>query len=582
MKTSKLFLFLILLCVGLSSCKDDTKDYTFYTKGYVKVDRSSLQLRTGQTATLTPSFYSDEVRERGYTWVSENPEIVQIQANEDLSVTLTALTEGKTNVKIVANNDEISAVCEVVVSNSDGIIRVLGIGNSFTEDATQNYLHELATAAGLQVVIAHLYIGGTSLENHLNNATNNSPYYEYRKINEEGVYTNTTGRTMAEVVAAERWDYISFQQQSALSGIFSSYQASLPGLVEYVKSHTTNPNVSFMMHQTWAYAQNYTGAGFANYNNNQMQMYNAIVDAVSQAARLVNINIQIPVGTAIQNGRTSIIGDYFCRDGFHLDLSIGRFTAACTWFEEIFGINVVNNSFKPNGMSDYNAEIAKHAAHFAVLTPDRVTEMVDYQEGEQQGESITYPIYVDFGGWCDDESLKTWNEFKSFIGGSMDNLKDEQSNRTNVSIAVTKRFKAISWTGGGNPTLTDWTIPHYSVAYDGFYGSTADEGTSELIISGLNKDQNISVSLYASYFETSYDPGPQSTTADNRETSFTVKGATESTLVVNASNNLTDVAKFNLKSDAGGKVVITVKKGNNNTTTDGLFYLNALRIAPEN
>lgn len=36
----------------------------------------------------------------------------------------------------------------------------------------------------------------------------------------------------------------------------------------------------------------------------------------------------IPTGTAIQNARTSFVGDHMNRDGYHLDLKIGRYTAA--------------------------------------------------------------------------------------------------------------------------------------------------------------------------------------------------------------------------------------------------------------
>lgn len=126
-------------------------------------------------------------------------------------------------------------------------------------------------------------------------------------------------------------------------------------------------------------------------------------------------------------------------------------------------------------------------------------------------------------------------------------------------------------------------MPHYSVSYDGFYGSTVDEGTSELVISGLNNEQNINVSFFGSYFATSFDPGPQDPTSDNRETSYTVKGTTETTIVIDASNNLTNIAQFdNIKADSGGKIVVTVKKGSNNNTTNGLYYLNAMRIAPGN
>lgn len=567
--------------MAMASCRKDNNDYSFYNKGFVKIDKSSVSLRSGETVRVIPTFYSEEVRNRGFKWVADDPTVISVVENEDHSVTLIAQAEGRTTVKIVANNNEISASCEVIVSNQDGIVRILGIGNSFTEDATQNYLHELATAAGKQAIVAHLFISGASLEDHLYNATNNQAKYEYRKIDENGVYTNVTGKTIAEVVAGERWDFISFQEQSGRSGIYNYYQQSLPNLMAYVKNLTTNPSVAFMMHQTWAYAQNSDNAGFANYGKNQMTMYNAIVGAVSQAAILVNIQKVIPVGTAIQNGRTSRVGDNFNRDGYHLDLGIGRFTAACTWFEEIFGSNVVNNPYKPIELTDLQAEIAKHAAHFAILKPGEVTEMVDYQQPDTEGGLLIKPINVDFGGWCDNESLKTWNEFKSFTGGSMDKLIDNEGGITGVGITVSKRFKAVSWTGGGNPTISGWTFPHYSVVFDGFFGTTTDEGSSELIVTGLNKDQAINISIYGSYFGTAFDAGPQSTVSDNRETSYTVKGATEQTVSINASNNLTNVGQVNnIKANSDGKIVITIKKGSNNDTANGAYYLNSLRMAP--
>ncbi len=48
----------------------------------------------------------------------------------------------------------------------------------------------------------------------------------------------------------------------------------------------------------------------------------------------------IPAGTAIQNARTSSQGDTYTRDGYHLEQTYGRFTAACVWFEKLFGKDV--------------------------------------------------------------------------------------------------------------------------------------------------------------------------------------------------------------------------------------------------
>ena len=110
-------------------------------------------------------------------------------------------------------------------------------------------------------------------------------------------------------------------------------------------------------------------------------MYEAIVDAYNKGAQITGIDIIIPAGTAIQNGRTSYIAGNFTRDGYHLEETYGRYTAACTWFEKLFGESVVGNSFKPAGIADHKIEIAQIAAHFAVREPDKVTRLKHYQHG---------------------------------------------------------------------------------------------------------------------------------------------------------------------------------------------------------
>ena len=59
-------------------------------------------------------------------------------------------------------------------------------------------------------------------------------------------------------------------------------------------------------------------------------MYNAIVDCVKDLMKEYHFDILIPSGTAIQNARTSSLGDTFNRDGYHLKRTYGRYTAACT------------------------------------------------------------------------------------------------------------------------------------------------------------------------------------------------------------------------------------------------------------
>ena len=253
-------------------------------------------------------------------------------------------------------------------------VRILAIGNSFSQDAVEQYLHELAEAEGISTIIGNMFIGGCSLERHVKNARDNAPAYAYRKIGTDGKKREKGKMSLETVLADEDWDYVSLQQASPFSGMYETYEASLPELIEYVKARLPK-KTKLMLHQTWAYASTSKHSGFKNYNCNQLTMYQAIADAVKKAAKANKIKIVIPSGTAIQNARTSFIGDHLNRDGYHLDVKIGRYTAACTWFERIFKHNVVGNPYAPEGLDEARKAVAQKAAHAAVKHPYKVTEL---------------------------------------------------------------------------------------------------------------------------------------------------------------------------------------------------------------
>lgn len=253
-------------------------------------------------------------------------------------------------------------------------VRILAIGNSFSQDAVEQYLHELAEAEGISTIIGNMFIGGCSLERHVKNARDNAPAYAYRKIGTDGKKREKGKMSLETVLADEDWDYVSLQQASPFSGMYETYEASLPELIEYVKARLPK-KTKLMLHQTWAYASTSRHSGFKNYNCNQLTMYQAIADAVKKAAKANKIKIVIPSGTAIQNARTSFIGDHLNRDGYHLDVKIGRYTAACTWFERIFKHNVVGNPYTPEGLDGARKAVAQKAAHAAVKHPYKVTDL---------------------------------------------------------------------------------------------------------------------------------------------------------------------------------------------------------------
>ncbi|WP_149913977.1 DUF4886 domain-containing protein [Sphingobacterium cavernae] len=259
-------------------------------------------------------------------------------------------------------------------SAQDKILKVLAIGNSFSEDGIENYLYDLAKADGKKIIIGNMYIGGASVELHVKKSREDKAAYAYRKIGLDGKKVATKDVSISKAIADEEWDYISLQQASPYSGQYDVIMNDLPELIKYVNS-LKKPHTKLLYHQTWAYQHDSDHKGFANYDNSQSKMFTAIANTTKRISKIKDFDMVIPAGTAIQNARTSSQGDTYTRDGYHLELTYGRFTAACTWYEKLFGIDVRKNSYKPEKVTDNQAKIAKQAAHKAVKKPFKISKI---------------------------------------------------------------------------------------------------------------------------------------------------------------------------------------------------------------
>ena len=243
-------------------------------------------------------------------------------------------------------------------------VRILAVGNSFSEDAIDQYFHELCEAAGKRVIIGNLYIGGCSLERHLLNARTDSAAYRFRRIGHDGVTITANPVTLSSALQSDDWNYVSFQQASPLSGKYGSY-ADLKPLIAYA-DNVTQGRPTYMWQQTWAYSPTSTHGAFPTYNSDQKVMYDSIMSATRRVMTdYPSLKDLIPTGTAVQTARIAS-GNYdLTRDGYHLDRLTGRYIAACTWFEAIFGESVIGNPYHPAGMTDEQARMAQEAAHSA-------------------------------------------------------------------------------------------------------------------------------------------------------------------------------------------------------------------------
>ena len=244
------------------------------------------------------------------------------------------------------------------------VIKVLAIGNSFSQDGVEQYLYELAQAQGDSLVIGNAYIAGCSIDKHYDNLLTGKAGYEYRKI-VGGVRSNKRKVDLRSIIRDEQWDIISLQQASHYSGMPKTF-TNLAQLKRLVQSYTTNLHVEFVWHMTWAYAEDYASKNFKPYDNSQHKMYTAIVNTIQNVLPAIGIKRIIPSGTAIQLARYRL-GDTLNRDGYHLSLTMGRYTAACTWCEFLTGRIVDGNKYWPDTMTEDDAQTCQLAAHEAMF-----------------------------------------------------------------------------------------------------------------------------------------------------------------------------------------------------------------------
>ena len=70
---------------------------------------------------------------------------------------------------------------------SDKTLRILAVGNSFTND-TMEYVAQIAHSAGYNVTVGVLWESGVSMEEHVNYIGRNSPVYKYEKFSRSSGY----------------------------------------------------------------------------------------------------------------------------------------------------------------------------------------------------------------------------------------------------------------------------------------------------------------------------------------------------------------------------------------------------------
>lgn len=236
-------------------------------------------------------------------------------------------------------------------------MRILAVGNSFSTDATR-YLYQTLQERGVDATILNLYIGGCSLERHVQNLESGEAAYEYQLNGTPVLVPDAeTGETVPRMISLQDafaeggWDVVITQQCSPDSGWIESYEPFLTILTDYFRQNA--PDAKLYFHETWAYDTTSPHKNFLRYNRNQQEMYEKLRRNYYAMAEKHSLTL-IPSGDVIQAVRATpefnmeAGGRSLTRDGFHMSRSYGRYLLALIWAKVILGLDASSSRYVPD------------------------------------------------------------------------------------------------------------------------------------------------------------------------------------------------------------------------------------------
>ena len=283
-------------------------------------------------------------------------------------------------------------------------IRILGVGNSFTQNAIR-YLPDIVAAnPAIQADIAGAIIGGCSLERHctvakLHEANAEDPkgrIYRY-VLNKK---TANPAASLKEMLLDGPWDYVTIQQVSTGSYREETFYPYARELHDYIKRYA--PDATIVVHETWAHRVDCPRV--KQWNLPPAAMYEKLHANYAKIAAELELKV-VPVGTAFENARKLPLWDYappagfdpkalaypelpdqskslhsgyswrtdkkdktrkvLGMDGFHAGPA-GEFLGGLVWYEFLLGQDARANAYCPKGLTEEQAKSLREVAHQTV------------------------------------------------------------------------------------------------------------------------------------------------------------------------------------------------------------------------
>jgi broad specificity phosphatase PhoE len=250
-------------------------------------------------------------------------------------------------------------------------MNILCIGNSFSVDTTW-LAPQIAGDLGLDIHFGNLYVGGCSLNLHLEHLETDAPVYKFYE-SDGGEWTCREETAIAYAVKSRSWDCISIQAGTKDGSRYSkpeSYE-KLPRLVQLVKELAPGAKIVFNM--TWVGDQNKPRSEMPEYRERLDDLYRDIATLTRDLVAPM-VDQVLPTGTAIQNYRLNHDGP-MCRDGYHLSYGLGRYVAALSFLKALTGCKLSKVRWMPEDMEPDQREQAVAAVEKALENPYAVEKM---------------------------------------------------------------------------------------------------------------------------------------------------------------------------------------------------------------
>ena len=324
----------------------------------------------------------------------ENTEQIAATAFKDCAGNLTVRGYETTKAALAGKLTQGSTSITVEVPSR---LKVLFVGNSFSQGAVSQ-LDQIARSAGVEeTLVANLHKSAHPISGYVNNIATQENEYKYT---ERGTLAdashNTDACNLLYGLQAQDWDVIVVQpynwQSYSIDANGEQFKSmsgydKIAELVSYINEKKTNPKAKLAYYMIWSRPFDYLK--FDNANDHVWD--GEAIEGVTSKSVWEKIlgaydydqapfDYFVPAGTAVENARLTFletstmkdastsyfdaVGSGLNADNVHLN-SWGNYIVGMTFVKALTGKSIDDLQYRPNGVTDKDAAIAKAAVDAA-------------------------------------------------------------------------------------------------------------------------------------------------------------------------------------------------------------------------